>query len=191
MLLIPLVKIDESGLAIDETVPVAALQPEGVDTLPVAEVHISGELEEVAGDYLFQGDITGVFESACDRCLQQARVPFEIEAIWNFETDPKAAFESAGIQFDEDTDLGDSAMCRPIVGDEIDLKPHLWEELVLAFPSKFLCSEDCRGICPGCGADLNAGPCACPPEVDADAPAGNLGLSGLAQLFPDLAPGDK
>lgn len=191
MLVIPLANIDDSGCVIDQDVPVAAIQPEGVEALPVSDVHISGEINEISGDYLFQGDITGTFENACDRCLQQARVPFETEAVWNFEKDPKAAFEAAGIKFDEDIDLDDSAMCRPIIGDEIDLKPHLWEEIVLAYPVKFLCREDCKGICSACGADLNAGPCGCPPEAGDDAPAGNLGLSGLAQLFPDLAQGDK
>ena len=32
--------------------------------------------------------------------------------------------------------------------------------------SKLLCSEDCQGLCPRCGADLNEGPCQCKPEID-------------------------
>ena len=189
MLVIPLADIDDDGYAVDASVPVSSLQPEDVDALPVETVNISGEITEVAGDYLFQGEISGCFEHACDRCLRQARMPFEVEAIWNFETDPKAAFEAAGVAFDEEIDLGDSAMCRPILNEEIDLRPHLWEELVLAFPSKFLCSEDCQGICPGCGANLNDGECGCPPAEAAELPGGNAGLLGLAELFPDLAPG--
>ena len=36
------------------------------------------------------------------------------------------------------------------------------EELILAGPQYVLCREDCRGLCPRCGKDLNAGPCGCP-----------------------------
>ena len=40
------------------------------------------------------------------------------------------------------------------------------EDLFLEMPARFLCSEDCRGLCPNCGADLNLGPCACEAPKD-------------------------
>ncbi len=50
---------------------------------------------------------------------------------------------------------------------EIDLRPAVREELLLAVPQwGVLCQEDCRGLCPRCGRDLNAGPCGCAPAVD-------------------------
>lgn len=183
MLTVPLAEIDESGVEIDAMVPAAALQPEGVEALPVEAVHVAGVLEDIAGDYLFRGEISGTFTGQCDRCLQDATAPFAVEVMWNFEQDPKAALEAVGVALEDETDLDDSAICRPIVGDEIDLKPHAWEELVLAYPAKFLCREDCRGLCARCGANLNEGPCACAPEADGDSP-----LAGLGKLFPDLAP---
>ena len=42
----------------------------------------------------------------------------------------------------------------------------LLELLELEFPRKILCREDCRGLCPHCGHDLNLGPCDCKPEID-------------------------
>ena len=42
----------------------------------------------------------------------------------------------------------------------------LREELLLSQPTKPVCKEDCKGICAGCGAELNSEPCTCPPEVD-------------------------
>ncbi|MRR10305.1 DUF177 domain-containing protein, partial [bacterium] len=44
---------------------------------------------------------------------------------------------------------------------EIDLWPELREAVLLALPLKPLCREDCRGICPACGRDLNEGSCGC------------------------------
>ena len=48
----------------------------------------------------------------------------------------------------------------------IDLDDILTTAVVLNMDSKLLCSEDCKGLCPKCGADLNLGPCDCKPEMD-------------------------
>ena len=52
-------------------------------------------------------------------------------------------------------------------GDQADLDDILTTAVVLNMDSKLLCSEDCQGLCPKCGADLNEGPCDCTPELDA------------------------
>jgi len=44
---------------------------------------------------------------------------------------------------------------------EVDLNPYIEENLILSIPMKMLCREDCKGICPGCGADLNHEVCRC------------------------------
>jgi uncharacterized protein len=51
----------------------------------------------------------------------------------------------------------------PILGDHLDLEPLAREAVVLSLPLVPLCRPDCAGLCPTCGADRNAGPCACPP----------------------------
>lgn len=40
------------------------------------------------------------------------------------------------------------------------------EAFILDMDTKTLCSEDCKGLCPRCGADLNLGPCSCKKDVD-------------------------
>ena len=50
---------------------------------------------------------------------------------------------------------------------DIDVTPAVREELVLAAPRYVVCRDDCKGICPQCGKDLNAGPCDCAPVTDA------------------------
>lgn len=49
---------------------------------------------------------------------------------------------------------------------EVDLTEDVREELLLALPTYFHCSEDCKGICPRCGADLNKEACRCKLEND-------------------------
>lgn len=73
-------------------------------------------------------------------------------------------------------ETGSDQICifREKVPDEIvDLTEDIREDVLLAIPDRFKCSEDCRGLCPGCGADLNEEPCRCkkkkkrqPPKED-------------------------
>ena len=49
---------------------------------------------------------------------------------------------------------------------ELDLRPALREQWLLAVPSFVQCREDCKGLCPTCGTDLNAGECECAPATD-------------------------
>ncbi len=48
----------------------------------------------------------------------------------------------------------------------VDLTAELREAILLLLPSHPLCRDSCRGLCAGCGADLNRGPCKCPPKAD-------------------------
>ena len=46
-------------------------------------------------------------------------------------------------------------------GDRLEISTLLIEQILLDFPAKILCREDCKGLCPQCGADLNQGQCSC------------------------------
>ena len=50
--------------------------------------------------------------------------------------------------------------------DEVDAEDLARTAFILNMDTKILCSEDCRGLCPICGADLNEGPCGCKKEAD-------------------------
>ena len=53
-----------------------------------------------------------------------------------------------------------------MTGTKIDLGEILREEVLLAMPMKAVCDEGCKGICSGCGAELNDEECRCEPEID-------------------------
>lgn len=59
---------------------------------------------------------------------------------------------------------------------QVDLREPIRQALVLALPMKPLHSEDCAGLCPHCGKDLNDGPCGCPPDESDDRFAALRGL---------------
>jgi len=65
----------------------------------------------------------------------------------------------------DESDESDVYMLEPRAT-TVDLRPALREQWLLAAPGLALCREDCKGLCPKCGADLNLGPCDCAPDVD-------------------------
>ncbi len=190
-LTVPVASITVGGASIDVVVPIAELEPPDVKSgAPVVTVNVAGVLSEAGDEYLFQGSVSGVFEHVCDRCLEAVRAPFDVDVVWTFKEGQRETVE--GALEEDDTDETAVAVAG-FDGNEIDLAPCVWEEVVLAMPSKFICREDCAGLCPKCGVNLNRGRCACR-ENDGNVadrgerPMGNKGLAGLAELFPDLRP---
>jgi uncharacterized protein len=183
-LTVPVASITASGAMIDVEVPIAELQPPDVESgVPVLMVTVRGTLSEAGAEYLFQGTVSGAFEHVCDRCLDAVMAPFDVEVAWVFQQGLRET--PCDEMEEEDADEPDVPVLG-FSGSEIDLAPGVWEEVVLAMPSKFVCREDCAGLCPGCGANLNRGPCAC--RGNGDVKIGNKGLAGLAELFPNLPP---
>lgn len=111
-----------------------------------------------------EGALTGALEPECGRCLVRYRAALR-EAF-------RLVLEPAGTRVPAEPEAAKSLARRGMcVGDElemgwfqgheIDLSDFLLEVMTLALPLQPLCKEDCRGLCPSCGADRNAGPCGC------------------------------
>ena len=86
----------------------------------------------------------------CDRCLKEVSVPVDISM--------SAEFDFSGSNEESVLDLNET---NYIDGYELDVDKLVYEEILLGFPMKVLCKEDCKGICKVCGADLNEGECDC------------------------------
>jgi uncharacterized protein len=99
---------------------------------------------------LVRGRLTGAMSAPCDRCTREVRIDVD-QSFDLFEDEPQPGEES----------LEPTLLRRRGRVLELDVGGLLWEEFVLALPVKPLCSEDCKGLCPSCGKDLNAGPCTC------------------------------
>ena len=186
MLRIPLSAVAEGeGFSFDELLHEEDLRPKDVERASLTGVQVAGTVTMLDPEYLFTGTLTGGYERPCDRCLEPARETVEFEVTWLFEPGvQRAAPEGADDVADEDALEEDEAgrRARFFEGNEIDLAPHVWEEMILAAPSKYYCSEDCRGLCPQCGMNLNQGACSCASEEETS----GSGLAGLKDMFPDL-----
>lgn len=122
---------------------------EGIDVPLAGPLQVTGVLETTGrGDYFWKGRFEGRINGECRRCLREFVLPVEASVDALFSADP---------------DLQDDPSVYPLTEPvtHIDVTGAVREELVLAAPAYPLCREDCRGLCPKCGADLNQGPCGC------------------------------
>jgi len=126
---------------------------------PKAELRIL----PVEGGFLVRGRVTGVFTLPCSRCAEDAAVPFD-ERFEHFVVLPPAEGDEADTPEHEEAE----AHLRILAGGvpELDLAGLCGEEFVLALPVKALCSPDCKGLCPECGANRNEISCACAGGAD-------------------------
>jgi uncharacterized protein len=125
------------------------------DPKPSQPVHVTGRVSAAGpGRFYWHGRLEGDVDMPCRRCLADATAHVADEA--------HVIFAEEG---DEDTDDPD-VYRLPDSADELDLRPSIREQWLLAVPQFALCREDCKGLCPKCGADLNAGSCGCPPASD-------------------------
>ena len=114
-------------------------------------VRVSGAVRNMAGALSLEGTAETTLELTCDRCLK----PFSQDLALPVST--LLAEELEDEENDEIVLLEDGAA---------DLDEIFTTALVLSMDAKHLCSEDCKGLCPTCGADLNLGPCQCRKEPD-------------------------
>jgi len=126
----------------------------GLDVTLLEPVVVGGRLQSIGeGRFYWQGTLRTVVRGECRRCLTALTTPVNLEIGALFTQDPDAV------------DDPDSYAIAPDAT-EIDVTPAVREELLLAAPRYVLCRDDCRGLCPQCGKDLNTSSCDCAPATD-------------------------
>jgi len=141
-------------------------------TFPVlAEMVASGECEFPVpirtalrairvGDMIeIDGDIETSVRLPCSRCLQPFETPLKFRFALTYlrrSTDVIEDTEAREIELSAE-DMG----IVYFQGEKIDLKYPIQEQVVMEFPLRGLCKQDCKGLCPKCGADLNEILCDC------------------------------
>ncbi len=125
-------------------------------------VKVQGTVTASADVVMLRAEISFTFVGECDRCLRRFersyRLPLErilVDQLHDDENDEFILLQQYQLQLDE----------------------LVLAEMLLELPYKSLCREDCRGLCPLCGKDLNDGFCGCKPET------GDPRLQVLKQLI--------
>jgi uncharacterized protein len=118
-------------------------------------VKIEGKVKKGIAQTDVEGKIAAEIGIDCTRCLSAAKTaldfPFKVIFVTdeNFTQDAEAELRAD----DLDVDI--------FGGDKIDLTELAREQILLNLPARFLCEENCRGLCPKCGANKNTVNCNC------------------------------
>ena len=126
------------------------LFPEGPPRVEGGEPRAGGGGGNPAGVLTARGEIEAGMTCLCDRCGREfkrdKRIGFAVPIVPEGGSEDPEAFE--------------------LEGDWLDLDDLLETVYILDMDTKYLCREDCKGVCPECGKDLNEGPCSCRKKAD-------------------------
>ena len=116
-------------------------------------IHVQGKLENKAEVFYLRAQVVAPVDTHCARC----GVPVQVQK--ELEIDLVIASSLSNEEGSDDIYV--------VEGETFDLDEIIREELILNMDMTVLCSEDCKGLCPRCGKNLNEGDCGCDrTEVD-------------------------
>ena len=141
-LVVDVARLAPDGERLAGEIPVEALDFDPDDFLfrPVSGLRYDLFVQRLGDELLVRGGVEEDFDCMCVRCT--AQFPWKAvdsEVVFSVETEENSF---------------------------VDLTEELRECILLCFPSNPLCKENCKGLCPRCGTDLNKGPCSCKPLGD-------------------------
>lgn len=148
--------IETKAAVVDDSLPTDDSMWQESDPAPSTPLRVTGRLSAAgSGRFYWHGQISGDVVLPCRRCLADTTVHVKDEAHVIF------AEEGSDETDDPDVQVLDAR------AHQIDLRPAIREQWLLNVPTYAVCREECKGICPTCGTDLNEGPCDCPESRDA------------------------
>ncbi len=131
-------------------------EPDGCIAVTTAKVDVSRRDSETV---VLKGTFEGQYSTECDRCREQVTTDLYCKFEYLVTTRKEQVPELRDVECSEE-DIITLYLDEP----EIDVDEILREQAYLAMPLRILCSEDCKGICTGCGASLNSEVCCCSSE---------------------------
>ena len=116
---------------------------------------VSGKVRLAVNEVFVNGHVETRAQVECDRCLQPVELPIDTDFALDYI--PGSEYESG-----QAVELTEAEMSVSVFdGEVIDVDEIVKEQIVLAVPTRMLCRDDCKGICPECGSDRNSGDCSC------------------------------
>ena len=117
----------------------------------VRPVSVVGRVQNIAGMLRLQMELAATLSAVCDRCGESFDLPYHPSCEYMLAEE---------LEEDERDDI------LLLDNDTVDLSELARETFILNMPGKTLCREDCRGLCSGCGVNLNYEKCRCKKEID-------------------------
>jgi uncharacterized protein len=162
MLITP-VQLVEEPLQLNESLPEGAIDYTP-DVRQIGPLTLQGKAElivehrgprEFVEDIRLRAHFAGTFEQLCARCLEPVRVPLagDFDLIYR----PAAVETKAGEHAitEDETEIGYYEKSGLLLEDAVR------EQVLLSLPGRALCQQECKGLCPQCGANRNVADCGC------------------------------
>jgi uncharacterized protein len=156
MMIISLVRLPVDGLQFEHKYQAGELDTRKFEFEVPAPPLVTGRVDRVGMDMRLRGEIKGEIAVSCARCLKPVPIKVEIPFDLLYAPEDPGGSRSGEVEL-HSRDLDFSIYER----DEIDLDALVLEQIELDLPSRALCREDCQGLCPECGNDLNLEQCSC------------------------------
>lgn len=149
-------RLPETGEAFAHTYAPEELSLEDEFARLTGEASVSGRASRKRGEVKVRGKIEGTVEVACDRCLAPVAAAVEVEFDAAFVPREREAALSENLELQAE----DLAVSFYEDG-AVDVDELVREQILLALPARQLCREECRGLCPVCGKNVNVEQCSC------------------------------
>ena len=132
---VDLTQIPSEGVKVSESFGRKDLDIETHEVRLLDEVCVEATIKNIGKEVEFSGRVRGTISVCCSRCLDEFRVNLDKKVNFTYPVDRSS----------------------PVV----DILEDIREDIILGYSMKYLCSEDCKGICPRCGKNLNREKCIC------------------------------
>lgn len=125
--------------------------------------HLTGRTTKMGRKILVQAKAAVPLKGQCKRCLKPVELEEQVELFRTWVPGDQAHKGEHHHKGEEEEGSFDPGTVdeETYEGKEIDLSPAVREQVLLSAPASPLCREDCKGLCPKCGKDLNDGDCGC------------------------------
>ncbi len=154
-------EVQEVSFCLDSALSGLSYQENGIT---VSSLGFSGQVLDHSGFPRLTGTVSAKLSAPCARCLAPVEESFSVPVDF-----PVSSTLAPPSDSEEEVIVAH--------GQKIDLAEVAETAILTELPMRLLCREDCRGLCPKCGKDINAGDCECEKrEIDPR-------LAGLADFF--------
>lgn len=146
---------DASRIVVDEVV---VFNDVGGEERPI-RCHLEVNVSRVGEAFYINVDVSGDLTTSCHKCLDTVRV----HMAPSFEVVVQRSREAPAVEPEQ---AAEDFVIVPLGTSRFSLDRHIYENLVVEIPMQIVCSETCKGLCPGCGANLNNEACRCERATD-------------------------
>ncbi len=158
---VDLTQLEHDELYVEHEYTAGELELDDAEIVLCAPPRVRFRLQRLGLEIRIEGRVEAEVEVHCDRCLSAFRLT--VTPDFDVLYAPLAVLTP-----EEEVQLTERDLRFGFYQNErIDIDALVREQIRLALPFRLLCREDCRGLCPQCGVDLNHEVCHCAPSVDA------------------------